>query len=44
MSDIYIPDCTQCTDKKGCCSSKCVDKNTKEREKQERQFDRMKGK
>ena len=32
MSDIYIPDCTQCKDKKGCCNSGCVERLTKKKQ------------
>lgn len=32
MSDIYIPDCSQCKDKKGCCNPSCVERLTKKKQ------------
>lgn len=32
MSEIYIPDCTQCVDKKSCCNPECIAKLTKKKQ------------
>lgn len=32
MSDVFIPDCTQCTDKKSCCNPGCVERLTRKKQ------------
>lgn len=32
MSDIYIPDCTECKNKQPCCNPGCVERLTKKKQ------------
>lgn len=40
MSDIYIPDCTECKNKQPCCSSDCIERLTKKKQ-AERDIDKQ---
>lgn len=32
MSDIYIPDCTECKNKQPCCNPDCIERLTKKKQ------------
>ncbi len=41
MSDVYLPDCSKCKNKKSCCSQRCIDSLSKKHEKEMHKYDRL---
>lgn len=41
MSDIYIPDCSQCKNKQSCCNPDCVERLSKKKQAERNAYKRI---